>query len=201
LRPSRMLGDHLGQLLETQTPVRKAARYANAGPAGIFRPHHCRVTLGLDLVEMEPDLPRPLLPAPPLGGVELLNTKSRCKNCSQPRRPYTLPAICAGLVESSDQPGLAPRTQAFVTSWDRMQPSTLGGRRIAQVFAIDSTRLVFLSPNSVAECPAQMIGHSTPGILQKYSRAVDEYRRDAVRKLENMRKGQAQEPPPSATID
>lgn len=34
---------------------------------------------------------------------------------------------------------------------------------------------------------AQMIGHSTPSILQKYSKAIDEYRRDAVRKLENMR--------------
>jgi hypothetical protein len=34
---------------------------------------------------------------------------------------------------------------------------------------------------------AQIIGHSTPGILQKYSKAIDEYRRDAVRKLEHMR--------------
>jgi integrase len=34
---------------------------------------------------------------------------------------------------------------------------------------------------------AQMIGHSSPGILQKYSKAIDEYRRDAVRKLEEMR--------------
>jgi integrase len=34
---------------------------------------------------------------------------------------------------------------------------------------------------------AQMIGHSTPGILHKYSKAIDEYRREAVRKLEQMR--------------
>jgi integrase len=33
----------------------------------------------------------------------------------------------------------------------------------------------------------QMIGHSTPSILQKYSKAIDEYRRDAVRKLEQLR--------------
>jgi len=33
---------------------------------------------------------------------------------------------------------------------------------------------------------AQVIGHSTPGILQKYSKAIDEYRRDAIRKLEQM---------------
>jgi hypothetical protein len=34
---------------------------------------------------------------------------------------------------------------------------------------------------------AQMIGHNSPGILQKYSKAIDAYRRDAVRKLEGMR--------------
>jgi integrase len=35
---------------------------------------------------------------------------------------------------------------------------------------------------------AQMLGHSSPGILQKYSKATDEYRREAVGKLEQMRK-------------
>jgi integrase len=34
---------------------------------------------------------------------------------------------------------------------------------------------------------AQMIGHSSPSILQKYVKVIDEYRRDAVRKLEQMR--------------
>jgi integrase len=34
---------------------------------------------------------------------------------------------------------------------------------------------------------AQMIGHSSPTILQKYSKAIDEFRRDAVRKLEDFR--------------
>jgi hypothetical protein len=32
-----------------------------------------------------------------------------------------------------------------------------------------------------------MIGHSSPGILGRYSKAIDEYRRDAIRKLEQMR--------------
>jgi hypothetical protein len=32
----------------------------------------------------------------------------------------------------------------------------------------------------------QMIGHSSPGILQRYSKAIDECRRDAVHKLEEM---------------
>jgi integrase len=34
---------------------------------------------------------------------------------------------------------------------------------------------------------AQMIGHSSPSILQTYAKAIDEYRRDAVRRLEEMR--------------
>src|SRR4029078_9710657 len=34
---------------------------------------------------------------------------------------------------------------------------------------------------------AQMIGHSSPSIVQRYAKAIDEYRRDAVRKLEEMR--------------
>ncbi len=47
----------------------------------------------------------------------------------------------------------------------------------------------------------QIIGHKTPGILQKYSRAIDEYRRDAVRKLEDMRAKHAQRDPTSTTIN
>jgi integrase len=46
---------------------------------------------------------------------------------------------------------------------------------------------------------AQMIGHSSPGILQKYSKAIDEYKRDAVRKLENLRTTHAFPGPPIAT--
>jgi integrase len=34
---------------------------------------------------------------------------------------------------------------------------------------------------------AQMIGHSSPSIVQTYAKAIDEYRRDAIRKLEGWR--------------
>jgi integrase len=34
---------------------------------------------------------------------------------------------------------------------------------------------------------AQMIGHSSPSIVQTYAKAVDEYRRDAIRKMESLR--------------
>jgi integrase len=48
---------------------------------------------------------------------------------------------------------------------------------------------------------AQMIGHSTPSILQKYSKAIDEYKRDAVRKLENMRAEHALRDPIQTSIN
>ena len=34
---------------------------------------------------------------------------------------------------------------------------------------------------------AQIIGHSSTSILSTYARAIDEYRRDAIRKLETLR--------------
>jgi integrase len=47
---------------------------------------------------------------------------------------------------------------------------------------------------------AQMIGHSSPSILQTYAKAIDEYRRDAVRKLEEMRAAHGNWPqPPTPT--
>jgi hypothetical protein len=33
---------------------------------------------------------------------------------------------------------------------------------------------------------AQMIGHSSPSIVQTYAKAIDEHRRDAIRKLSSL---------------
>jgi integrase len=41
---------------------------------------------------------------------------------------------------------------------------------------------------------AQMIRHSSPSILQTYAKAIDECRRDAIRKLEEMRAAHASRP-------
>jgi len=35
-----------------------------------------------------------------------------------------------------------------------------------------------------------MMGHSGPGVLQIYARAIDEYRRSAISKLEALRENQ-----------
>src|ERR1700722_2323596 len=48
---------------------------------------------------------------------------------------------------------------------------------------------------------AQMIGHSSPSILQKYAKVIDEYRRDAVRKLEQMRTAHIQQATASTSIN
>jgi integrase len=60
-----------------------------------------------------------------------------------------------------------------------------------QPFPIYSLRATFASRLSAAGVPdsfvSQMLGHSG-GLLQTYSKAVDEYRRDAIRKLEEFRK-------------
>jgi integrase len=58
-------------------------------------------------------------------------------------------------------------------------------------FPIYCLRATFASRLSAAGVPdsfvSQMLGHSG-GLLQTYSKAVDEYRRDAIRKLEELRK-------------
>ncbi|PYX37020.1 MAG: hypothetical protein DMG81_14970 [Acidobacteria bacterium] len=60
-----------------------------------------------------------------------------------------------------------------------------------EFFVIYTLRHSFASRLSAAGVSdlfvTQMIGHSSPSILQRYSKAIDEYRRDAVRKLEALR--------------
>ncbi|HET6177754.1 MAG TPA: site-specific integrase [Candidatus Sulfotelmatobacter sp.] len=71
-------------------------------------------------------------------------------------------------------------------SWEK----TLEDAKI-QRFVLYNLRHTFASRLSAAGVSdlfvAQMIGHSTPSILQIYAKAIDEHRRDAVRKLEEMR--------------
>lgn len=71
-------------------------------------------------------------------------------------------------------------------SWEK----TLRDARLPR-FVLYNLRHTFASRLSAAGVSdlfvAQMIGHSSPSILQTYAKAIDEYRRDAVRKLEEMR--------------
>ncbi len=60
-----------------------------------------------------------------------------------------------------------------------------------EYFPIYNLRATFASRLSAAGTPdtfvAQMLGHGSPGILQTYAKAVDEYRREAIRKLDESR--------------
>jgi integrase len=59
-------------------------------------------------------------------------------------------------------------------------------------FPIYYLRATFASRLGAAGVPdtfvAQMLGHSTTSILPDYEKAIDEYRRDAIRKLDELRK-------------
>jgi integrase len=65
-----------------------------------------------------------------------------------------------------------------------------------EYFWLYNLRHTYSSRLSAAGVPdlfvAQMLGHSTPGILQRYSKAIDDYRRDAIRRLELMRQAYMQ---------
>ena len=70
-------------------------------------------------------------------------------------------------------------------------------------FWIYNLRHTFASRLSAAGLPdlfvAQMMGHSTPSILQTYAKLIDEYRRNAIRKLEDLRKEHEERHLPPAT--
>jgi integrase len=70
-------------------------------------------------------------------------------------------------------------------------------------FWIYNLRHTFASRLSAAGLPdlfvAQMMGHSTPSILQTYAKLIDEYRRNAIRKLEDLRKEHEEPHLPPAT--
>ena len=64
------------------------------------------------------------------------------------------------------------------------------GRRLFHI-----SRFIISAPPSRADClpvpdtfVVQMLGHSSTNILPSYAKAIDEFRRDAIRKLDEMRK-------------
>jgi len=70
------------------------------------------------------------------------------------------------------------------------------------IYTLRHTHASRLSAAGVSDLfVTQMIGHSTPSILQTYSKAIDEYRRDAVRKLEQLRAAHTQHGTISASIN
>jgi integrase len=74
-----------------------------------------------------------------------------------------------------------------------------------EYFWIYNLRHTFASRMSAAGVSdlfvSQIIGYKTPGILQKYSRAIDEYRRDAVVSLKTCGLSTLSGTPLSTTIN
>lgn len=71
-------------------------------------------------------------------------------------------------------------------SWEKALQNA--GLEYFWIYNLRHTFASRLSASGVADLfVAQMIGHSSPSILQKYAKVIDEYRRDAIRKLEQMR--------------
>jgi integrase len=73
-----------------------------------------------------------------------------------------------------------------------------------EYFRLYDLRANFASRLSAAGAPhnlvAGVIGHSTPSIVQTYAKVVDEYRRDAIKKLERYRQEQLEKATASAEI-
>jgi integrase len=134
--------------------------------------------------------------------VDLINGVIHVRESKTPagRRSVPLSALCkAELLGWRDLVG--PEVSVFVfPSFQNTRHPLQGGRKNwaaalkkagIDYFPIYNLRATFASRLSAAGCPdtfvAQMLGHSTPSILQTYSKVLDEYRRDAIRKLEAYR--------------
>jgi integrase len=90
-----------------------------------------------------------------------------------------------------------------VLAWDDLPP---GISKLDSMFWIYNLRHTFASRLSATGLSdffvAQMMGHSTPSILQTYAKVIDEYRRSAIQKLEDLRIAhEGSKKSPSASIN
>jgi integrase len=98
------------------------------------------------------------------------------------------------LVGPRFSPHVFPNMRNPERSLKQIRGSWAKALKLANVnhFWIYNLRHTFASRLSAAGLPdlfvAQMMGHSTPSILQTYAKLIDEYRRNAIRKLEDLRK-------------
>lgn len=90
------------------------------------------------------------------------------------------------------------RPSTHVGSVKKSWASTLKAAGIG-FFPVYNLRATFASRLSAAGEPdlfvAQMMGHSSASILQTYTKVIDEYRRDAIRKLEAFRRASTEGQP------
>ena len=117
-------------------------------------------------------------------GIRNIPLSDRCKDELQRWRKTIGPEFSEFVFPNMQHPS-KPRKDIRL-AWAK----TLGQAKL-EYFWIYNLRHTFASRLSAAGVSdlfvAQMIGHSSPSILQRYAKAIDEYRREAVNKLEKMR--------------
>jgi len=160
-----------------------------------MRSHREALTLTWDAIDFVNDLIR-VRESKTRAGIRNLPLSDRCKTELQRWREMFGPDFSLFVFPNLQNP-TKPRNEIRY-AWAK----TLDEAKLEH-FWIYNLRHTFASRLSAAGVSdlfvAQMIGHSSPGILQKYSKAIDEYRRDAVRKLEQMRDAHAAQQLASAT--
>jgi integrase len=148
-----------------------------------MRSHREALTLRWDAIDFINDIIR-VRESKTRAGIRNVPLSARCKQELLRWREMRGPAFSDFVFPSFRTP-TKPMTD-IRCAWAR----TLADAKIPS-FVIYNLRHSFASRLSAAGVSdlfvAQMIGHSGPSILQRYSKAVDEYRRDALRKLEVLR--------------
>jgi integrase len=117
-------------------------------------------------------------------GIRTVPMSGRCKAELQRWQNQLGPQFSSWVFPNMRDPGLPLKN--IRRSW----ANTLKAAKI-EYFWIYHLRHTFSSRLSAAGISdlfvAQMIGHSSPSIVQTYARAIDEHKRDAIRKLESLR--------------
>lgn len=178
---------HIVTLDEEDTILRAAVPYIRVLVVLILetgmRSHSEALPLRWDAVDFVNDLIR-VRESETRAGIRNIPPSARCKNELLRWRKLMGPDFSPFVFPNLRNP--AEHTRDIRKSWAK----ALKGAGL-EYFKVYNLRHSFASRLSAAGVSdlfvAQMIGHSTPSILQKYSKAIDEYRRDAVRKLEQMR--------------
>lgn len=105
---------------------------------------------------------------------------------------------CKNVVAIAEPPPLAnpQRPETHLRDVRRSWPQALKAAGL-EYFWLYDLRHTFASRLTAAGVSpifvAQIMGHSSPSILQVYAKAIDEYRRSAISKLESFREAQSVE--------
>jgi len=154
-----------------------------------MRSHREALTLRWDAIDFANDLIR-VRESKTRAGIRNIPLSARCKSELLRWREMAGPDVSPFVFPSFRTP--SEPMKDVREAWARALKNA--GLEYFWIYNLRHTFASRLSAAGVADLfVAQMIGHSSPSILQRYSKAIDEYRRDAVRKLEHMREAHMRE--------